>query len=77
MVDADTGEIKTLLRQPFQYCDKFDLAVSAQIVGAAPSQATPTQIVEVHCGHVAPQFYQPAYNLTMDEYDSKPTEPWV
>lgn len=74
-MDENTGEVKTQLRQPYEYCTKYDLAISAQIMGAVPSLETPTQVLSVHCGHLPPQFYKEKYVIDMDEFSIKPSSP--
>ena len=75
MVDPLSGEVRTLLRRPFEWCTRYDLAVSARVVGAVRSTQTPTQVLEVHCGFLPPQFYEEKYVVDMNEYQDPSQDP--
>ena len=74
-VDANTGEVKTIPRSKFLKGSVWELAVSAQIVGIAPTVATLTQVLRVVGVDLSPQFWKDLYIVNMDEFsrESRPT----
>jgi hypothetical protein len=66
-VDPITGDVFIVGRQMFIDKTVFQLAVSAQAVGAANVTSTQAQIVSVQVGYRAPQVYLNPYNVSFYE----------
>ena len=66
-VDNKTGDVMIACRRQFVEGTWYELAVSAQSLYAARQMATPTQVLKVHVGPLAPQFYYSPYVIDMPE----------
>ena len=60
-VDSETGVVRTRDNQPFRPGKEYEIGVSAQDIGAATPQKSPTHSLRILVGERNPQFYETQY----------------